>query len=60
MNTNRLSLVMGSITVAIHLMGFAVVDIGAKHVLARTASHHNLELSQTVGQESVQERGNNA
>jgi hypothetical protein len=49
MNTNRLSLIMGSITVAIHLAGFAVVDIGAKHFLARTASYHDLGKSRSVG-----------
>ena len=45
MNTNRLSVIMGAITVAIHLAGFAVVDIGAKHVLAQTAKHHDLDSS---------------
>ena len=45
MKTNSLSLIMGSITVAIHLAGFALVDIGARHLLAQTVSYHDLDLS---------------
>jgi UrcA family protein len=45
MKTNSLSLVIASITVAIHLVGFKVVDVGARHLLAQTVSYHDLDLS---------------
>lgn len=45
MKTNRLSLLFGSITVAIHLAGFAAVEVGAKKLLAETVSYHDLDLS---------------
>jgi UrcA family protein len=45
MKTNRLSLLFGSITVAIHLAGFAAVEMGAHHLLAQTVSYHDLDLS---------------
>jgi len=45
MKTNRLSLLFASITVAIHLAGFAAVEVGAKKLLAETVSYHDLDLS---------------
>jgi len=45
MKTNRMSLILGIITVAIHVAGFAAVDIGAKKLLAQTVSYHDLDLS---------------
>jgi len=45
MKTNHLSLIFGSITVAIHLAGFAAVEVGAKKFLAETVSYHDLDLS---------------
>jgi UrcA family protein len=46
MKTNPLSLIFGTITVAIHLAGFAAVDAGAQKLLAQTVSYHDLDLSQ--------------
>jgi UrcA family protein len=46
MNTKSLSLiVLGSITVAIHLVGFAAVEVGAHKFLAQTVSYRDLDLS---------------
>jgi UrcA family protein len=45
MKTNRLSLIFGVITVAIHFAGFAAVDLGAQKLLAQTVSYHDLDLS---------------
>jgi UrcA family protein len=45
MKTYRLSLLLGSITVAIHLAGFAAVEVGAHKLLAETVSYHDLDLS---------------
>jgi len=45
MKTNRLSVLFGSITVAIHLAGFAAVEVGAQRFLAQTVSYHDLDLS---------------
>jgi UrcA family protein len=45
MKTNHLSLLFGSITVAIHLAGFAAVDVGARALLTQTVSYHDLDLS---------------
>jgi UrcA family protein len=46
MNTKSLPLiVLGSITVAIHLLGFAAVQVGAERVLAESVSYRDLDLS---------------
>ena len=46
MNTKSLPLiVLGSITVAIHLIGFAAVDVGAHEFLAQSVSYRDLDLS---------------
>jgi UrcA family protein len=46
MNTKSLSLiVLGSITVAIHLVGFAAVEVGAQKFLAQTVTYRDLDLS---------------
>src|ERR1700721_1385237 len=46
MNTKSLPLiVLGSITVAIHLIGFAAVDVGAHKFLAQSVSYRDLDLS---------------
>src|ERR1700722_11769427 len=46
MNTKSLPLiVLGSITVAIHLIGFAAGDVGAHKFLAQSVSYRDLDLS---------------
>jgi len=45
MKTNPLSLVFGLITVAIHLAGFAAVEVGSRTLLTQTVSYHDLDLS---------------
>ena len=46
MNTKSLSLiVLGSITVAIHLVGFAAVEMGAQKFLAQSVSYRDLDLT---------------
>jgi UrcA family protein len=46
MNTKSLSLiVLGSITVGIHLVGFAAVEVGAQKFLAQSVSYRDLDLS---------------
>jgi UrcA family protein len=46
MNTKSLSLiVLGSITVAIHLAGFAAVEVGAQKFLAQSVSYRDLDLT---------------
>ncbi|HEY5102758.1 MAG TPA: UrcA family protein [Steroidobacteraceae bacterium] len=45
MKTNPPSLVFGLITVAIHLAGFAAVEVGSRTLLAQTVSYHDLDLS---------------
>jgi UrcA family protein len=63
MKTNRVSLLLGSITVAIHLAGFAAVEVGTHKLLAETVSYHDLDLSRPadaavlyarIGQAAVQ------
>jgi UrcA family protein len=46
MNTKSLPLiVLGSITIAIHLVGFAAVHVGAQKLLAQSVSYRDLDLA---------------
>jgi UrcA family protein len=46
MNTKTLSLIaLGSITVAIHLAGFAAIEVGAHKFLAQSVSYRDLDLT---------------
>jgi UrcA family protein len=57
MNTKSLSLiVLGSITVAIHLAGFAAVEVGAQKFLAQTVSYRDLDLSRPTDAAVLYER----
>ena len=57
MNTKSLSLIaLGSITVAIHLAGFAAVDVGARKFLAQTVSYRDLDLSRPTDAAVLYER----
>ena len=57
MNTKSLSLiVLGSITVAIHLIGFAAVDVGAHKFLAQSVSYRDLDLSRPTDAAVLYER----
>jgi UrcA family protein len=57
MNTKSLSLiVLGSITVAIHLAGFAAVEVGAQKFLAQSVSYRDLDLSRPADAAVLYER----
>lgn len=57
MNTKSLSLiVLGTITVAIHLAGFAAVEVGAQKLLAQTVSYRDLDLSRPTDAAVLYER----
>ena len=56
MKTNRLSLLFGTITVAIHLAGFAAVDLGAQKLLDETVNYHDLDLSRPADAAVLYER----
>jgi UrcA family protein len=57
MNTKSLSLiVLGSITVAIHIAGFAAVEVGAHKFLAQTVSYRDLDLSRPTDAAVLYER----
>ena len=49
MKTKRLSvLVLGSITVAIHLIGVGAVELGAQRLTAQSVSYRDLNLSRSA------------
>ena len=57
MNTKSLPLiVLGSITVAIHLLGFAVVQVGAEELLTQSVSYRDLDLSRPADAAVLYER----
>jgi UrcA family protein len=57
MNTKSLPLlVLGSITVAIHLLGLAVVQVGAERVLAQSVSYRDLDLSRPADAAQLYDR----
>jgi UrcA family protein len=57
MNTKSLPLIiLGSITVAIHLAGFAAVHVGAEKLRAQAVSYHDLDLSRPVDAAVLYER----
>ena len=57
MKTNRLSvLVLGSITVAIHLIGVGAVELGAQQLAAQSVSFRDLNLSRATDARVLYER----
>src|ERR1700733_14904439 len=56
MNTKSLSLIVLAITVAIHLIGFAAVDVGAHKFLAQSVSYRDLDLSRPTDAAVLYER----
>ena len=57
MNTKSLPLiVLGLITAAIHLLGFAAVEVGAQKFLAQSVSYRDLDLSRPADAAVLYER----
>lgn len=57
MNTKSLPLIiLGSITVAIHLLGFAAVQVGAQQLLTQSVSYRDLDLSRPADAAVLYER----
>jgi UrcA family protein len=57
MNTKQMPLLLlGAITVAIHLVGFTVVAAGARQILAQSVSYRDLDLAQAADAAVLYER----
>lgn len=57
MNTKQMPLLLlGSITIAIHLLGFTVVAAGTHQILAQSVSYRDLDLAQPADAAVLYER----
>jgi UrcA family protein len=57
MNTKQMPLLLlGLITIAIHLIGFALVTAGAQQILAQSVSYRDLDLAQPADAAVLYER----